>query len=644
MSDLPVSRLTLFSSGVGFFEHQGSIAGTEEITLPFHIDAVNDALKSLVINDPAGSSTVFYPSEETQEGIVLNQSINLEGSSIQSMLQSLKGAEIEVFIPDSVKGRIIFTERRTLEAGNSNIHKDFLSISTRNGIKTICIDDISHFTFNDPKINEDLFRALDLALKSHDKKTRSLTIKLSGNKKRKVSLNYVIPAAVWKVSYRLNLSNDKPFLLGWAIVDNNSDNDWNNIILSLATGKPVSFTQDLYKVHNSSRPTIPLLTEGIANKKKLPLSDSSKDAENVKSVSLGQDELDKLLSGGSSGKVQEVDVEPESVPIETAGTHPAGDQFEFTMKKPVSLSRHQSAMLPLVKGEVKTQKSLVFSKEGKTAFSVYNPSICVELTNDTGMKLPAGPITVYDGKTYAGDALINFFPEDEKRLIYYGEELSVTGSFISNSTENISIIKIDNGILTQNKKTTYKTVYTFRNVGKEPRDLVIEHPVTSKTALVNTAAPVENLPNLYRFTETLPPTAEFVNFTVSEEKTVHEEIDIIKFNYQMLEKYLSGNDKRENILDVLKNAYNLNEKIKKAENAAEDLKKQRKKLIEKQERTRKNLEAAGNQSDHGKDYLHRLAKEDSEIDELEARIQNDVISIDSAKKEYEDYLSGLKIE
>ena len=54
-------------------------------------------------------------------------------------------------------------------------------------------------------------------------------------------------APVWKTSYRLELRQDKkPFLQGWAIVENATENDWNNVRLSLISGRPISFRMDLY--------------------------------------------------------------------------------------------------------------------------------------------------------------------------------------------------------------------------------------------------------------------------------------------------------------------------------------------------------------------------------------------------------------
>ena len=657
MPNFPISRITLFSSGVGYFEHRGTVTGTSEITLPFSTDVVNDALKSLVINDSAGSPVVSYPSEEAYDQALMGLSVSLKGSSLLDMLDSLKGTEIEVFVSDSLKGRILFVERRTEDANNAGIHKDFLTLQTEQGIKTICLDEISHFDFIDPKISADLVRALDLAAKSRNEKIRDLTIKLTGETERTVALSYVIPAALWKVSYRLELSGEKPFLQGWAIVDNNSDMDWENIELALITGKPVSFIQDLYKVHTLSRPILPLFTEGIAEAKTYDsgsIFNSRDSSERRKSTvredinfsfSANQDEMPDYLAESVNEDDESGSTVMSARLAETAESRSAGDQFEFTIKKPVSLARRQSAMLPLIEGEVKAEKFLVFSKDGKNINSVYNPAICAELTNSTGMKLPAGPITVYDGRTYAGDALIKFFPLDEKRLISYAEDLSVTCSFTTDISEEASFVKIDNGFISLNKKQIFTTVYSFRNAGKESKKLIIEHPITYRAELTNPAEYSEKTHNSYRFAETLPPAGDFSNFTVTEEQLKFEELEISNINYADFAEIVSDNDiSNEAVQRTLKNAFSLNEIIEEAEATVKTLQDKHDKLVKKQERTRKNLEAAGNQSSQGKDYLQRLIKEDADIDALEEKINEAENSLEKVKRDYENFLLELKIE
>ena len=96
-SKMQLRRLTLFSSGVGFFEHSNIINGNIEFTLPFNKNAVNDALKSIVINDPASSPVVSYHSENTLSRTLKGLSIDLQNNnSIADLLSSQRGAEVEI--------------------------------------------------------------------------------------------------------------------------------------------------------------------------------------------------------------------------------------------------------------------------------------------------------------------------------------------------------------------------------------------------------------------------------------------------------------------------------------------------------------------------------------------------------------------
>ena len=54
-----------------------------------------------------------------------------------------------------------------------------------------------------------------------------------------MSVGYVSEAPLWKVSYRLVLGEEKPYLQGWALVENTTDEDWTDIELSLISGRPV---------------------------------------------------------------------------------------------------------------------------------------------------------------------------------------------------------------------------------------------------------------------------------------------------------------------------------------------------------------------------------------------------------------------
>jgi hypothetical protein len=63
-ADLPLEKVVMFSSGMGFFEHRGEVKGDAQVDLKFNVQDINDLLKSMVLEDEGGGriSTVTYES------------------------------------------------------------------------------------------------------------------------------------------------------------------------------------------------------------------------------------------------------------------------------------------------------------------------------------------------------------------------------------------------------------------------------------------------------------------------------------------------------------------------------------------------------------------------------------------------------
>ena len=55
-SDLPVRRVVLYKSGVGYFEHLGSVAGNAAVAIQFTTAQLNDVLQSLTALDLDGGA------------------------------------------------------------------------------------------------------------------------------------------------------------------------------------------------------------------------------------------------------------------------------------------------------------------------------------------------------------------------------------------------------------------------------------------------------------------------------------------------------------------------------------------------------------------------------------------------------------
>lgn len=96
--------------------------------------------------------------------------------------------------------------------------------------------------------------------KSGDRESSTVVdVFLSPRTNSPISLAYAVPTAAWKATYRVILPDERnrgaPALLqAWALIDNVSDEDWNGVMLTLATGAPMSFASDLRSPRFVARP------------------------------------------------------------------------------------------------------------------------------------------------------------------------------------------------------------------------------------------------------------------------------------------------------------------------------------------------------------------------------------------------------
>ena len=657
-ASLPLKRIVVFSSGLAYYEHSGLLSAQSVLSLPFKTAAVNDALKSLVINDPASPNpSVSYQSEQTLLQTLRSLSVDLSDEpGMADILSRLRGAEVELSAPVSISGKVMGIELREASVSPfSENMEPWLSLYTPQGLKLINLKDINTLQFKDGQINHDLNRALDLITSSRKQNTRDLVVQLPGSGSRQVSLSYVIPSPVWKVSYRLDLGakDGKPLFQGWAIVDNDGDTDWNNVELSLAAGRPASFIQNLYPPYYLSRPVLPLAIAGAASAQSheggyismgFTGGEARKTARNNESMVLAERQAEEYYDESAmSMSLDSAVPAPRAVAggtIQGAAGSAAGDQFEFTIRKPVSLDRRMSAMLPLVESALEGRKLIIFSG-AVPANTASHPRLGAELTNSSGMKLPAGPITVYDGGTYAGDALIEFWNQDEKRLISFGEDLSVNASVSETESRAVSAVTLSGGLMTISRSLTQFKTYTFKNTGEQSKLLVVEHPKTPGTTLVSPEAD-EVTPGAYRFTMTLQGGRELL-VMVSEERPLHERISLTNLRPEAFASYASNQEIPANVRTALQRAVELLRNVSASETALDETESRRDYLEAEQDRIRKNLEASGSQTQQGQEYLRRLVSIDNDIDALGIELEKARANLKAARKTYEDYITGLDI-
>src|SRR5215475_12744317 len=266
----PLRRVTLYKHGVGYFERQGRVSGDQQVTFLFDAGQMNDVLKSLVALDLGKGankgkiSAVTFDSIKPVDKRLEEFGISLDSTNavgLTSLLGQLKGARVEVRVgPIPAAGVVAGIEKRARTQGAEKIEtKELVKVSEGGELRSIPLDQIRGIKLLDARLREDLDQYLSILQSTIHKNLRKLTISTTGQGERDLFLSYVVEAPVWKTTYRVVLdAKSKPFLQGWALVDNVQDEDWNDVTLSLVSGAPVSFIQDLQQPRYRQRPVVGL--------------------------------------------------------------------------------------------------------------------------------------------------------------------------------------------------------------------------------------------------------------------------------------------------------------------------------------------------------------------------------------------------
>ncbi len=536
---LPIRRVILYSNGVAYIERRGIVTGNAEVNLSFKQSQVDDVLKSMVVLDlgqgkigavsynssaPASARTAEIPFSVDSE----SQDSESASGGMASVLAQLQGAKVVVSSTKGTAiGAILTIEKRKptpKKDGDVSLPVSYaLVIASESGeISSFELADIRSVKLVEDATRNDLneFASATASTRRRDAKTISVTSQGSGQ--REMVVSYVIAAPIWKTTYRVVLDPEgKPFFQGWAIVDNVSDDDWQNVQMSLVSGSPVSFIQNLQKPLYRYRPIIPIPDD-------LNLDPQIYDAESGSGSGYG----DGVASGSGSGSgrgtgdgkvelavngrdmvqsnymsVQTTISEAlanEKSGVETAATgNELGDLFEYRISNPVTVTRNRSALIPIVQTKMDGERVSIFNEAARPD----RPMGGMMLTNTTPLTFEGGSLTVLDRDAYAGEALMERLKPKEQRLISFALDL---GTRVSSETKGDSrpaqLIKVVNGVFQAHYFRTEKKTYTLTNQTDREKVIYVEHPVRKDWGLADeTVKPNITTDRYYRFRVVLKP-------------------------------------------------------------------------------------------------------------------------------------------
>src|SRR5262249_47438823 len=155
--------------------------------------------------------------------------------TLGQILFQARGEKMEVVLqqsqtsqPGTLTGTLVGIEAQKVPAGkDGTIDTEAINLWCAEGMRQVKLGDVQRIRFLNPVMESEFRKALEVVTLSHDTQKKAVTLNFTGEGKRPVRVGYVVENPIWKTSYRLVLDKEKkPFLQGWAVVENETDEDW----------------------------------------------------------------------------------------------------------------------------------------------------------------------------------------------------------------------------------------------------------------------------------------------------------------------------------------------------------------------------------------------------------------------------------
>jgi hypothetical protein len=657
----PLSKIVLYSSGVGYFQHDGSLNNRTQLDLRFNVSQINDILKSLVVQDFGRGkiATVTYGSRDPVTKTLGSFGINLNGNpTLGQILTQVRGEPVEVAAPNPIVGTLLGVEKKTESVGEGSQHRiveqEYITLLTEEGFRSLSLANVQRIRLTNPALNAELNQALAVLASNHDAQKKTVSITFDGTGNRQARIAYLTETPVWKTSYRLVLDDDKPpYLQGWAIVENTTEQDWRNVTLSLVSGRPISFTMDLYQPLYNPRPMVqPELyanlrpqTYGDAMDELKPMASPPASRSDMKRERL----LGKMAQGFAGGRA--------NAPAETAvaaemgmgsleeGVAPMakaqdkGELFEYRIETPVTLPKHTSAMLPIIGQTLQGQKVSVYNQ----VVNAKHPLNGYRLKNSSPLHLMQGPITLFESGSYAGDARIEDLPPGQDRLISYALDLKteVEPKF-EGGTQELVTVALKKGTMLVSRRRIEDRNYLIKNRDAKTRSVLIEQPYRSDWRLIEPMEPTERTRDLYRFAVRVEP-GKTASLHVKETLPVEETVQLMDSGIDLMAYYVRAKEVSPKVREALQRVVTLRSKLDDARAQRTRLEQRVGEITAEHGRIRENMQRLPQNSDLYSRYVKKLDQQETELEKLRKEIEASKNNEDEQRRELQTYVASLDV-
>ena len=592
---LPVTHVSLYKNGIGFFEHAGRVTGDGAVTIDLTSAQLNDVLQSLTATDLNGGRITGASYNSTtpldQQLRALPLSLGEEPTQ-QDLYNALRGTRVEVTgAGATITGRILSLEERSV-AGASDESKPmsarrFLTVVSDAGTRTLELTQATTVRLLDTGLRSDLDTYLELLDRNRTEGVRHLTLTDRGTGVRDLRVSFLSEVPVWKSTYRILFTNglqlngeispkkiETATLQGFSVVDNTTGEDWKKVQLSLIAGSPQSFLQPLAQPIYARRPEVPIAQDAQLTPQTHASSVDSDNAAPVAGVAgmsgVGMGSGSgagvtggvmggigtgyggntgggaKLVGGaprvGVSHGVVSNSIAP-MVPYETVASNSIApnttiaafdDFFAYNLVDPVTIPRNGSALVPILQAKIQSERVTLWSP------SEPRPLRALWVTNSSDFTLDRGSFSIVENGAFGGEGLLETIHPGERRLLSYAADQAVRVSVDHrNDSHRVTIISLSKGVLRATSAEVAEVEYLVHNAAPDARMVIVEQPRRAGWELDSDPKPEETTPDAYRFRVTTAP-KQTVRLHIGERHTFEQHFRLVDSTDQQLTVFLQN--------------------------------------------------------------------------------------------------------
>ncbi|MEM1046536.1 MAG: DUF4139 domain-containing protein [Pseudomonadota bacterium] len=666
--DLALKRVMLSTGGVGYFEYEAEVDGDADLSLRVALDQVDDVLKSVVVYDDRGQvGTISLPGKTPLREVFREMPFGQDAlTSPVALLSTLRGAEVSVGGARSLKGRIISVKPETtqLPDGGGAVVRHRVSLMTADGIRQLILEEADLLEFSDPQLRRDIERALSALSELGERDRRTLRINVSGTGKRLVRVAYLIEAPLWKTSYRLTMPDDSladaADMQGWAVVENLSGEDWQDVELTIVSGNPITFRQALYDTYYVTRNEVPVEVLG----RLMPRADDGAvPAAPAADIAVQQEAraaqrynrragASAKISSGVAGVLSMPPVAeaapapapPELARIVASESTEATSYVLFRHPGPVSVANGYSLVVPIIARTFAAERLALYQPETHAS----HPLAAIRLSNDSATALPPGILTLYerggDGRVaYVGDATLKTVPAGEKRLLSYALDQKIRIDRETRDENRIASAKIADGLLVLNRKRRLETLYRIVPPADGDRRVLIEQPRQSGWEIVEPASDkVELTASHYRIPTSLEAGTPLA-VKVTLERAESQRMQLLSLNQDQIRFYARARELQPEQRKAFEELAVRQQAIQDARVAATREENGLRELIGDQDRLRETLRSVPRESDLFQRYLKTMTENEDSIEAARERVTDGRRAVADAEAELRDFARGLDL-